>query len=279
MSGYENYSRTSERYDATRVPLGVEIIFGCLAKSGRRLEDMVLVDAGCGTGNYAAELVHRVGRIEAVDLNAGMLEKARAKLADAAGQGQVAFHQGSVDALPLDSGSADAIIINQVLHHLNDDSGAGWPSMRSVVTEFFRVLRPGGIVVVNICSQRQLTHGWWYFSLIPEAVARMCERHIPLDSLEQIMTECGFDPTGRFVPVDGVMQGRSYFEPLGPLDPDWRAGDSIWALVSENELQRVLSQVRAMDASGELTEFVKKHDADRREIGQFTFISARKRAD
>lgn len=279
MSGYEDYTRTSELYDATRRPLGVEIILGCLSRQDRRLDELVLVDAGCGTGNYALELASRVGRVEAVDLNPGMLARASAKLAQHIAQGRVRIQRGSVDALPLESGSADALMMNQVLHHLNDDPGSGWPAVRSVMAEFSRVLRPGGVAVINVCSHQQLTSAWWYVALIPEAVARMRERHIPLDSLERIMSECGFEHAGRFVPVDGVMQGRSYFDPRGPLDPRWRAGDSIWALAEPDELERALSRIRDLDASQALAEFVRQHDAARGDIGQFTFICARKRRE
>ena len=90
------------------------------------------------------------------------------------------------------------------------------------------------------------------------------------------MADAGFVHAGRFVPVDGVMQGRSYFDERGPLDPDWRAGDSIWALVNNEELDRALARVKEMDASGELTDFVKQNDAGRSDIGQFTFVCAHK---
>ena len=276
MSSYENYTRISKLYDATRKPVGTEIILGCLAATETPLEDLVLVDAGCGTGNYTRQLASRVGRVEAVDLNAGMLEQARSKLAQAEAEGRVVFHQASIEALPLGDETADAVMLNQVLHHLNDDPASDWPAVRAVMGECFRVLRPGGVVVVNICSHEQLTRGWWYFVLIPEAVEKMCGRHVPLTTLQRTMAETGFSHLGRFVPVDGVLQGQTYFDPRAPLDPDWRAGDSIWTLVSADELSRVLDRIRAMEASGELKDFFERHDAVRRDIGQFTMVAARK---
>ena len=41
----------------------------------------MVLDAGCGTGSYSDALLHYVGRIEAVDMNAAMLEVAARKLA------------------------------------------------------------------------------------------------------------------------------------------------------------------------------------------------------
>lgn len=272
MSGYEDYNRVSDVYDVTRQPLGVEIILGCLVSHGAPPEATVLVDAGCGTGNYARALVSRVARIEAVDLNPGMLEKARSKLAGAVEGGRVSFHQASIDALPLADASADAVMLNQVLHHLNDNAAAGWPGVRAVLAEFARVLRPGGVVIINICSHEQLTHAWWYLPLIPEALSRLRDRHIPLRLLKKRMQEAGIGCIGSFVPVDGLMQGESYFNGHGPLDENWRAGDSIWALVSEAELERALGQVRALDRSGKLEDYVKANDVRRKDIGQFTFL-------
>lgn len=277
MSGYEDYTRISNHYDVTRQPLGLEIILGCLALHGTPLKETVLVDAGCGTGNYARALVSRVARIAAVDLNAGMLEKAGSKLADAVEAGRVSFHQASIDALPLADASADAVMLNQVLHHLNDDAAAGWPGVRAVLAEFARVLRPGGVVIINICSHEQLTYGWWYLPLIPDAVSKIRDRHVPLALLKNLMQEAGIDCVGSFVPVDGVMQGDSYFNGRGPLEESWRAGDSIWALVSETELERALVQVRALDRSGKLDQFVSEKDGRRKDIGQFTFLCGRKK--
>ena len=63
MSSYEDYDKTSGHYDKTRIPIGVEIILGCLVKSGRALNKMKVLDAGCGTGNYSEELLDHVNQI------------------------------------------------------------------------------------------------------------------------------------------------------------------------------------------------------------------------
>ena len=89
MSVFETYQRTSRHYDATRVPVGSEIILGCLARHGTPLDQIELLDAGCGTGAYSHSIIGHVGRIDALDLNDGMLKQARRKLADEAAAGQI----------------------------------------------------------------------------------------------------------------------------------------------------------------------------------------------
>ena len=277
MSSYENYSATSIHYDATREPIGVEVILGCLARGPRSLSEQTLIDAGCGTGNYSRALLEHVGRIEAVDMNDGMLDVARTKLKEAEAAGRIGFHRAAIDDLPVDSISADAVMINQVLHHLPDDPSRGWPLTRKVMGEFARVLRPGGTLVVNFCSREQLRRGWWFSSLIEAAKERMIQRHALLAELESMIVSSGFDLCGRFVPTDAVIQGQSYYDPRGPLDAVWRAGDSVWATLSPQELEEVEKRVREMDAGGELENFVAEHDSDRLNVGQTTFLCARRR--
>ncbi len=275
MSGYENYDATSRHYDRTRVPVGVEIILGCFARAGP-LDGLAVLDAGCGTGAYTAAVLGRVARVDALDLSAGMLAQARAKLEAEAEAGRVAFHRGAITDLPFADGRFDAVMINQVLHHLDDSAEAGWPLHRRVFAECARVLRPGGALVVNSCSQAQIREAYWYYRLIPAAARRMAARFAPLDAVEALFAALGLAPRGRFVPVDAICQGAAYFDGRGPLDPAWRDGDSVWALADDDERDAALERVRALDAAGELDAFVANGDARRAEIGQITFLAAQR---
>ncbi len=71
MSLFENYTNTSENYDQTRRPVGLELILGTLVCGSKPLADQTILDAGCGTGNYAVALAGKVGRLECVELNPG----------------------------------------------------------------------------------------------------------------------------------------------------------------------------------------------------------------
>ena len=278
MSAYENYTAVSADYDRTRVPVGVEIILGCLASGslasgGRPLDSLRLLDAGCGTGSYAAALRPYVGAIDAVDLNPSMLGVARAKLDRVVGC-PVSLHEAGIDALPFEDACFDAVMVNQVLHHLPDSPHDDWPMLRRVLGELARVLRPGGAAIVNTCSHEQIRRGWWHATLVPDAVEAMCRRHADTAVLDGLLAEAGLAPRGRFVPAGAVMQGDAYFDGRGPLDPTWRRGDSLWSVVSASELRRALDRIRTLDAAGMLDAFVAERDRMRPSVGQVGFHHA-----
>ena len=220
MSAYEDYTAVSADYDRTRVPIGVEIILGCLAAaSGGPLASLRVLDAGCGTGSYAAALRPHVGAIDGVDLNPSMLEVARGKLERGPGC-PVALHEAGIEALPFEDARFDAVMVNQVLHHLPDSPATAGRSSAGCSPSFARVLRPGGAVIVNTCSHEQIRHGWWYAALVPDAVEAMCGRHADTGVLTRLLAEAGGSkPRGRFVPSDALMRGDAYFDGRGSPRP------------------------------------------------------------
>jgi ubiquinone/menaquinone biosynthesis C-methylase UbiE len=277
MSSYEDYTQTSKHYDQTREPVGTEIIVGCFAHAPTPLNRMMVLDAGCGTGSYSQALLDYIGWIEAVDLNPGMLEVAAQKLAPFQAEGRISFHSSPIDGLPFEDATLDGVMINQVLHHLPDDSQKGFPAHQRVFLEFARVLKLNGVLTVNTCSQEQIRHGYWHYSLIPEAADALRARYAPLDELIEILDGCGFAHQGRFAPVDATVQGKAYFDPRGPLNKEWRNGDSVWSLVTEDRLEQVFSRIHQLDAKGDLDTYMAHNDARRRDIGQATILFSLRR--
>ena len=276
MSSYENYSKTSASYDTTRPPQGLDVIRAVLSTNTVPLEAQMLLDAGCGTGQYTAALINDVAQITAVDLNEAMLGAAKEKLHGEAGSGRLVFHQASLEALPVDAQSVDAIMVNQVLHHVADNPEQHWPGHQRVFAEFARVLKPKGMIVINSCSHAQLRSGFWFYQLIPDAVERICRRTCDPTVIAELLQAAGFCQTKHTVDNEIVMQDASYFSAEGVFDPNWRNGDSIWALATPNELEAALQQARQLAETGELESFMSQHDAARGEVGQLTFSSAQK---
>jgi ubiquinone/menaquinone biosynthesis C-methylase UbiE len=273
MSQFENYTSTSENYDLTRQPVGLELIFGALACGSRPLSEQTVLDAGCGTGNYLAALAGNVARVEGVELNPGMLGTAQTKMAN---NSEMRMQQGSILELPLEDGSCDGVVVNYVLHHLEDGSDASFTATQKAIAEFQRVLAPGGALIIQTCYHEQYRQGFWYSALIPAAIDRFMNRYMPLELMEQGMSEVGLEPGGRLVSLDEVLQGDGYFDPLGPTRQEWRDGDSSWALVEDGELAGVIAEIERMRADGSMDRFHAEREELRRQHGQATFVIGRK---
>ena len=97
-----------------------------------------LVDIGTGTGRMLELLGSGATQAIGVDKSSEMLRLARVKLA-AAGISS-SLRQADMYALPLADGSADHVVIHQVLHYAQAPGPA--------VAEAARVLRPGGRLLV-----------------------------------------------------------------------------------------------------------------------------------
>lgn len=274
MSRYEDYAAVSAVYDETRAPIGAGILCRCLDTAATPLSEIRLLDAGCGTGAYSQAMLPRVGRIDAVDLNDGMLAVARAKLANDEAVGRIAFHKAGIDALPFADETFDAAMINQVLHHLEDGADPSFPAHGAVIAEMRRVLRPGGVLVINICTHEQLSEGYWYYDLVPQAREACIRCHVPTERLMAMLTTAGFQLCAPEAALDTVMQGEAYFDPMGPLSESWRKGDSFWALATDDQVTQAETAVRDMQAAGTLEEWFRKRDERRKGVGQFTFFSA-----
>ena len=94
--------------------------------------------------------------------------------------------------------------------------------------------------------------------------------------LSELLQRSGFTNTHNKVPLKAVLQGEALFNAEGPLDPDWRSGDSGWSLVSDEDLPEVLQHIKTLRDSGKLKAYMQEHDKPRDAIGQITFTIARK---
>lgn len=97
-----------------------------------------LVDIGTGTGRMIELFGRQSEAAIGIDKSSEMLRLARAKLE--AAEVQASLRQGDMYALPLADGSADLVLLHQVLHYAHAPAQA--------IAEAARVLAPGGRLLI-----------------------------------------------------------------------------------------------------------------------------------
>jgi SAM-dependent methyltransferase len=163
-----------------------------------------ILDAPCGHGRIASRLTAAGMKVTGVDITPAYLELARDH------PGDVTYVQGDLRQLPVD-GPFDAVVCWLNSFGYYDD-----PDCHRVLSEFHRVLRPGGTLAVDTMHH---DGGVRHFTPAPDGViVRRGD-----DTMVELST---FDPvTGRMtvertVHRDGKTRHASYFVRL-PTPPEW----------------------------------------------------------
>jgi SAM-dependent methyltransferase len=102
------------------------------------LEGKRVLDAGCGPGLYAEELVERGAEVVAFDQSPEMVALAKERLA---GRAELSVHDLAAPLDWLTVGSFDLAVMALVIHHVDDRVGA--------LREIHRVLKSDGALVVS----------------------------------------------------------------------------------------------------------------------------------
>ncbi|MDY0308028.1 MAG: class I SAM-dependent methyltransferase [Desulfovibrionaceae bacterium] len=144
--------KTSELYASVpvRATLGRALRPGGEKLTRRMLEltgplrGALVLDAGCGCGASLALLEEHGARAVGLDLNAGFLRESRGR--------KLRVARADLAELPLPDGCADLIVCECAWNLTNKEQ---------VLAEFFRVLRPGGVLALADIYARGYRSGEW----------------------------------------------------------------------------------------------------------------------
>jgi len=163
----------------------------------------VVVDLGTGPGILSIELCKLLpkAKIIGIDPSRSMLEIAK-KNADKAKMSHFEPKRGRAEEIPLKSDSVD-VVVNQFSFH-------EWEDPQKGLTEIFRVLKPGGSLVL-----RDFNRDWFFrwrllFRFFVSMIGESCEDHLEmfkftLDEVVTLLKRTGFDE------IKGKGKGFTFF--------------------------------------------------------------------
>ncbi|MHB8245114.1 MAG: class I SAM-dependent methyltransferase [Acidimicrobiales bacterium] len=136
ISPYDNMAPVYEAH-ATHSPYNAHYDRPAVLALVDDVDGLRVLDAGCGPGLYAEELVALGARVVALDGSGPMVALARRRL----GSRAEVLEADLRERLPFEEGEFDVVVCPLVIHHIDDRA--------ATLAEFFRVLRPGGRAVLS----------------------------------------------------------------------------------------------------------------------------------
>jgi SAM-dependent methyltransferase len=117
-----------------------------------------VIEAGCGPGYMAVALADRGFRVSAIDTSDGMLGLTRTLFASS-NRPEPELEVGSIEDVPFEDGRFDLYVSAGVIEYLESDDRA--------LAEAFRVLAPGGYLIVSITNR--FSHAGAFEAIIESA--------------------------------------------------------------------------------------------------------------
>lgn len=252
-----DYDKVSRVYDTGRMANAelVEKLVRLLHIS----KGSIVLDLGCGTGNYTVTLQRTAKTVVGVDLSAGMLDRARSKSHD------LTLARGDIARLPFACDAFDGAFAIQVLHHIREK--------RRFLCEANRVLRKGASLAIDSCSHRQM-RAFWLYRYFPRGLGLDLARIPDTEEIASLMRRAGFSGIGMEVSYTDI--AAEHDKPEHYLDKSYRDGQSTFQLLSENEIDQGCRRLKEDIASGAAVCFIRQCEEQEEKVGGSCVVFGRK---
>jgi ubiquinone/menaquinone biosynthesis C-methylase UbiE len=171
-------------------PRNPNLLFEMFADLGVSSNSTVL-DVGCREGIYAAEIARRFScPVIAIDPVPLHIENTKRFVAKVELEDRIDVKTGGIEALPLDDESIDYVWCRDVLIHVDLPKG---------LAECFRVLKPGGIILIYnvfatpLCERKEAARLFKALSIVPENMSEKYFERIAQDSGFEILNKDKID--------------------------------------------------------------------------------------
>jgi hypothetical protein len=154
-----------------------------------------------------------------------------------------------------------------VLHHIEDRNreikdlqNIEFPTIKEVFHEFHRVLKPGGILMVNYTFPEQ-NRGYWWIDRLTSHLIDFYKKVTPeVSQFKLMLGEIGFIDTKDVKITDVPYKMEQLLDINMIKSKDFRDGDSSWALLSAEELDEAMKKLDKMieEYKGREDEFVEE---------------------
>jgi ubiquinone/menaquinone biosynthesis C-methylase UbiE len=164
----------NQRYEASHLD-GVLTALQALA---RDLETERVLEVGCGTGRWLADMDPECRHLSGLDPSSGMLDEARKR------DHRLRLVEGRGEQLPFVDEIFDLVFCVNAIHHFDDPRG--------FVCEAHRVLGPGGALAVVGSDPHGRREEWYIYDLFEGTYETDLDRFPGWDAIKDWMTASGF---------------------------------------------------------------------------------------
>ena len=227
-------------------------------------KDGLYLDIGCGTGDYTHALFRKGVDFIGIDPSMEMLEQAKIK------NPNIDWKLGTAEDTGLKNNSVDGIMASLTIHH--------WTDLGKAFLELYRVLKPGGHLVIFTATPEQMK-GYWLNHYFPKMLADSIRQMPAMDLVTTTIKSAGFnliqmEPYSIRPDLHDLFLYSGKHAPELYFKPEVRAGiSSFSALANTEEVAIGLRKLRVDIDNGQIRQVKKSYE---NQGGDYLFMRLKK---